>query len=91
MEKVFRWTTPAEVRYWQGVTPSERVAAVSWATSVIARRRPEGPNGGGMGVSQDTFLASAWANQRTLRLADGSGVHIDQIGKLELAKHRRER
>jgi hypothetical protein len=51
MEKVFRWTTPAdamaeEVRYWQGVTPSERVAAVSSATSVIARRRPEGPDGG---------------------------------------------
>jgi hypothetical protein len=33
MEKVFRWTTPEdaiaeEVRYWQGVSPSERVAAV---------------------------------------------------------------
>ncbi|HEX7958837.1 MAG TPA: acyl-CoA dehydrogenase family protein, partial [Terriglobales bacterium] len=26
---------------------------------------------GGMGVSQDTFLAAAWANARTLRLADG--------------------
>jgi acyl-CoA dehydrogenase len=46
---------------------------------------------GGMGVCQDTFLASAWANQRTLRLADGPDeVHIDQIAKLELAKHRRE-
>jgi alkylation response protein AidB-like acyl-CoA dehydrogenase len=47
---------------------------------------------GGMGVCQDTFLASAWANQRTLRLADGPDeVHIDQIGKLELAKQRKER
>jgi acyl-CoA dehydrogenase len=46
---------------------------------------------GGMGVCQDTFLASAWANQRTLRLADGPDeVHMDQIGKLELAKHRSE-
>jgi acyl-CoA dehydrogenase len=45
---------------------------------------------GGMGVCQDTFLASAWANQRTLRLADGPDeVHIDQIAKLELAKHKR--
>jgi hypothetical protein len=43
-----------------------------------------------MGVCQDTFLASAWANQRTLRLADGPDeVHIDQIARLELAKHRR--
>jgi acyl-CoA dehydrogenase len=47
---------------------------------------------GGMGVCQDTFLASAWANQRTLRLADGPDeVHIDQIAKLELAKQRKER
>ena len=45
---------------------------------------------GGMGVCQDTFLASAWANQRTLRMADGPDeVHIDQIAKLELAKQRR--
>ncbi len=44
---------------------------------------------GGMGVCQDTFLASAWANQRTLRLADGPDeVHIDQIARLELAKHK---
>jgi acyl-CoA dehydrogenase len=46
---------------------------------------------GGMGVCQDTFLASAWANQRTLRLADGPDeVHIDQIARLELAKHKGE-
>jgi acyl-CoA dehydrogenase len=44
---------------------------------------------GAMGVCQDTFLAAAWANQRTLRLADGPDeVHLDQIGKLELAKYR---
>jgi hypothetical protein len=33
MEKVFRWTTPEdaiaeEVRYWNGVSPSDPVAAV---------------------------------------------------------------
>ncbi len=44
---------------------------------------------GGMGVCQDTFLAGAWANQRTLRLADGPDeVHMDQIARLELRKHR---
>jgi len=42
---------------------------------------------GGAGVSQDTFLASAWANVRTLRLADGPDeVHIESIAKWELKK-----
>ena len=42
---------------------------------------------GGAGVSQDTFLASAWAMARTLRLADGPDeVHIESIAKWELAK-----
>jgi acyl-CoA dehydrogenase len=42
---------------------------------------------GGAGVSQDTFLASAWAQVRTLRLADGPDeVHREAIAKLELAK-----
>ncbi len=42
---------------------------------------------GALGVSQDTFLASAWANQRTLRLADGPDeVHRETIAKLELRK-----
>jgi len=42
---------------------------------------------GGAGVSGDTFLASAWANVRTLRLADGPDeVHMETIAKLELKK-----
>jgi acyl-CoA dehydrogenase len=42
---------------------------------------------GGAGVSQDTFLASAWASVRTLRLADGPDeVHTEAIAKLELKK-----
>jgi acyl-CoA dehydrogenase len=42
---------------------------------------------GGAGVSQDTFLASAWANVRTLRLADGPDeVHTEAVAKLELRK-----
>jgi acyl-CoA dehydrogenase len=40
---------------------------------------------GAMGVSQDTFLAHAWAHARTLRLADGPDeVHLETIAKLEL-------
>lgn len=42
---------------------------------------------GGAGVSQDTFLAGAWANVRTLRLADGPDeVHTESIAKWELRK-----
>lgn len=42
---------------------------------------------GGAGVSQDTFLAAAWANVRTLRLADGPDeVHTEAVAKLELRK-----
>ena len=42
---------------------------------------------GGAGVSQDFPLAWAWANARTLRLADGPDeVHREAIAKYELAK-----
>jgi acyl-CoA dehydrogenase len=45
---------------------------------------------GGAGVSQDTFLASAWASVRTLRLADGPDeVHTEAIAKWELGKWER--
>jgi acyl-CoA dehydrogenase len=44
---------------------------------------------GAKGVSDDTFLARAWANSRTLRLADGPDeVHRNAIAKLELKKAR---
>ncbi|HTS48960.1 MAG TPA: acyl-CoA dehydrogenase family protein [Bryobacteraceae bacterium] len=42
---------------------------------------------GGAGVCQDTLLAAAWANSRTLRLADGPDeVHREAVAKLELEK-----
>ena len=44
---------------------------------------------GAAGVSGDFFLASAWANARTLRLADGPDeVHQEAVAKLELEKYR---
>jgi len=44
---------------------------------------------GGAGVSDDFPLASAYANARTIRFADGPDeVHREQIGKLELARYR---
>jgi acyl-CoA dehydrogenase len=42
---------------------------------------------GGAGVSDDFELAAAWANSRTLRLADGPDeVHREAIAKYELEK-----
>jgi len=43
---------------------------------------------GGAGVSDDFGLAWAWANSRTLRLADGPDeVHREAIARFELAKY----
>jgi acyl-CoA dehydrogenase len=42
---------------------------------------------GGAGVSQDFFLAHAFALQRALRLADGPDeVHLDAIAKMEIER-----
>ena len=43
---------------------------------------------GGKGVSDDTWLAAAWAHIRTLRLADGPDeVHLETTTRLELKKY----
>jgi acyl-CoA dehydrogenase len=63
-----------------------KIAAPSMALRVVDRAMQAH---GGMGVSQDTFLAGAWANLRTLRFADGPDeVHMDQLGRMELKKYR---
>ena len=44
---------------------------------------------GGAGVSQDTFLAAAWADARTLRIADGPDeVHMETVARLEMRPFR---
>jgi acyl-CoA dehydrogenase len=44
---------------------------------------------GGAGVSQDTFLARAWAQARTLRIADGPDeVHLESVARLEIGAAR---
>ena len=63
-----------------------KVIAPSMALKVIDRAIQVH---GGAGVSQDTFLAEAWAKVRTLRLADGPDeVHMDSIAKMELRQYR---
>lgn len=43
---------------------------------------------GAKGVCQDSFLASAYAKARTLRLADGPDeVHLNSIAKMEMAQY----
>ncbi len=47
---------------------------------------------GGAGVSDDFFMAGAYAGNRTLRLADGPDeVHLESIAKLELDQARARR
>jgi acyl-CoA dehydrogenase len=61
-----------------------KVVAPSMALKIIDRAIQAH---GGMGVSNDTWLASAYAHLRTLRLADGPDeVHREVIARLELKK-----
>ena len=61
-----------------------KVVAPNMALHVIDRAIQA--HGGG-GMCQDYELAFAWANSRTLRMADGPDeVHIEAIAKLELRK-----
>jgi acyl-CoA dehydrogenase len=62
-----------------------KVVAPSMALRVIDRAIQAH---GGAGVCDDFDLAAAWANSRTLRLADGPDeVHMETIARLELRKH----
>jgi acyl-CoA dehydrogenase len=79
MDTVGNKVARAEIAMIKVVAPNMSCKVVDWAIQA---------HGGG-GVSQDFWLAEAYAHQRTVRLVDGPDeVHRNAIAKLELAKHR---
>jgi acyl-CoA dehydrogenase len=68
----------------RGLIAAIKVVAPTMALEVIDRAIQVH---GGAGVSQDFFLAYAYASTRTLRLADGPDeVHLETIAKYELRR-----
>jgi acyl-CoA dehydrogenase len=77
MDTVGNKTAQAEIAMIKIVAPSMACQVIDWAIQA---------HGGG-GVSDDFPLAYAYADQRTLRLADGPDeVHRQALAKLELAR-----
>jgi acyl-CoA dehydrogenase len=78
MDTVGNKLARTEIAMIKVVAPNVAGKVIDWAIQAH----------GGAGVSDDFPLAYSYANQRTLRLADGPDeVHRSAIAKLELAKH----
>jgi acyl-CoA dehydrogenase len=78
MDTVGNKVAAKEIAMIKVIAPNMACQVIDWAIQAH----------GGAGVSQDTFLAHAWASARTLRLADGPDeVHRNAIAKLELAQY----
>ncbi|MGE0822653.1 MAG: acyl-CoA dehydrogenase [Candidatus Binatia bacterium] len=78
MDTVGNKAARKEIAMIKVAAPNMALQVIDWAMQV---------HGGG-GVSQDFGLASAYAQARTLRFADGPDeVHRNQIARLELKKH----
>ena len=77
MDTVGNKAAQGEIAMIKIVAPSMACQVIDWAIQAW----------GGAGVSGDTPLAYAYADQRTLRLADGPDeVHRQALTKLELAR-----
>jgi acyl-CoA dehydrogenase len=78
MDTVGNKVARKEIAMIKVAAPAMALKVIDWAIQVH----------GAAGVSNDFFLARAWAGSRTLRLADGPDeVHRNQIGQLELREH----
>jgi acyl-CoA dehydrogenase len=72
----------AEIAMIKVVAPNMSCRVVDWAIQAH----------GAAGVSQDFWLAEAYAHQRTVRIVDGPDeVHRNAIAKIELAKRAAEK
>ncbi len=78
MDTVGNKVAAKEIAMIKVAAPNMACQVIDWAIQA---------HGGG-GVCDDYGLAYAYANARTLRLADGPDeVHRNAVGKMELAKH----
>ena len=78
MDTVGNKAARAEIAMIKVIAPQAAEKVIDWAVQAH----------GAAGVSQDTFLAKAWAHTRTLRLADGPDeVHRETIARVELKKY----
>jgi acyl-CoA dehydrogenase len=78
MDKVGNKVAAREIAMIKVAAPNMACRVIDWAIQA---------HGGG-GVTSDFGLAKAYANARTLRLADGPDeVHRNQIGRLELRRY----
>lgn len=77
MDTVGNKAAKAEIAMIKVVAPNVSCKVVDWAIQAH----------GAAGVSQDFWLAEAYAHQRTVRIVDGPDeVHRNAIAKIELAK-----
>ncbi|TYT27332.1 acyl-CoA dehydrogenase [Luteimonas viscosa] len=78
MDTVGNKAARAEIAMIKVIAPQAAEQVIDWAVQAH----------GAAGVSQDTFLARAWAHTRTLRMADGPDeVHREAIARIELKKY----
>lgn len=79
MDTVGNKEARAEIAMIKVAAPNMACQVIDWAIQLF----------GGAGTNNDYFLAAAYATARLLRLADGPDeVHRNQIGKLEIKRHR---
>jgi acyl-CoA dehydrogenase len=78
MDTVGNKVAKAEIAMIKVLAPNVAQQVLDWAIQAY----------GAAGVSDETPLATMWAHNRTLRIADGPDeVHRNAVAKLELAKH----